>query len=294
MLARGLAVAIAFGTVGCAYHTPPAHLPDSLPAISVRDSDVQVRVVRDGQPEAYPWAEARLRPWTVEILSDAAGARSSRGQQARVTVHIDVHDDSFWMRAFGPVCLFPAVLGVDSGYASLAVDVAIDTPEGSYRGHGWAKKWGECTSRRDGPVPAEQRPTARPLFAKPPRLNEPRRTFRASGAEPHRRDRTITVEPMPIAPAVRAEPRRAIAKQGAIETGRYPPFHPQGLEPMFARKIRKHRHGRGRSRRVREDLRWSCHPRTIAPSFRTRPHEQQKRMTFLPRAHSIGDGGSSA
>jgi hypothetical protein len=141
MLARGLAAVMGVVAVGCAYRTPAAHFPPSLPQFAVSDRDLRVEVVSDGHARLEARGANGYRPWVIDILSDAKRARAA-STPARVTVRVTPVNEDYWMKACPVVCLFPALAGVSSGYATVAVDVTIETDQRRYFGHGSATRSG--------------------------------------------------------------------------------------------------------------------------------------------------------
>ncbi|MDI1475617.1 hypothetical protein [Polyangium sp. y55x31] len=142
-----LLLALALGTVGCAYRVPPTHVPPPL-AFSAADLDVDEIMIVDHDPTSVDTGTpADLWQDTVNILGDAARARPTPSGRARVRVRIDLERrssvyDAMRKDGIAFVSLFFAPLGLVIDNEKLSVDVTVEQGGRTYEGHGSAEKLG--------------------------------------------------------------------------------------------------------------------------------------------------------
>jgi hypothetical protein len=142
-----LTFVLATALAGCAYRTPPTHVPhrlaDAVPA-SVAPGDV---TVVDATGDVDPETVASVRQDTARILARTDPRGRTIARDARMSVHVELLDrrdasDSLREDGFAIFGLWPVVFGMICERQKLAVDVTIEHGGQRLVGHGTAEKLG--------------------------------------------------------------------------------------------------------------------------------------------------------
>jgi hypothetical protein len=135
---------------GCAYQTPAAHIPASLPAVAPCSLDVTDVTVKDAKGPIDDETIAGVRRDTAAILMKAAKERGALAAPGPTVIHATVtleERENFVENAlsqdgiaiFG---LWPVAFGMINGQQKLSVDVDVETNGHLFHGHGTAEKRG--------------------------------------------------------------------------------------------------------------------------------------------------------
>src|SRR5580704_7056145 len=86
-----LPLALAAAAAGCAYRTPPVYVPAALGNVGMRDGDVRVDVLAEGQPAPEDTRDF-VQGWTRDVL----GAAAHGSRRAKATMDVVVNVEEWW------------------------------------------------------------------------------------------------------------------------------------------------------------------------------------------------------